>query len=645
MIASLRFRLAILFLILVIASLTFILATFSAQRAATALNTQQDALRYAHIVAQHHSQHIERTRQLLVALAAMPMIRTGDNPTCSDYLRDLQASYPEYTHIGSYAPDGTLICASEMAPPGVVIHATPFMSRIFIERDLIIGGYSVGAITQQQIVGVAYPIFEGEAIIGAVGVAIALDAISGWLQEVTLPPQAALVMTDNNGRVISTSDSTLATVGNFLNNTPRDCFLPTTPPCSDGTVETRSGDGITRFYGYTTLDDYPGDVYVSVGLSRAVVMEDLERTHGLYALAVGVFGVMILSVTALSGEALIVRPTRQLVHVTERLLRGDYSARAGLPTSIAELDRLAHAIDALARNLEARNLDVEQRTAELEERINQQKRSKAQLRETVQMLTQEQQARHAAQQAEQLKRRFLAMVSHELRHPLTIIKGSVTSLLADDVTWDPAEQQAFLASVDHHADHLLDMVEQLLDLSLIEAGRLRIHPEPSRIGDVVEHLRPRLLSLTQGHTLIIDTPTSETLVPLDTERISQVVINLVSNAAKYTPPGGTVCVRVSEGASSVRVAVSDTGPGVPEMLRPHLFSPFNRLEKRDSKAKGIGMGLAICKGVVEAHGGSISVEDHDGPGVTFAFTLPYDPPPLSTPAQATEGDDAPPTGD
>jgi PAS domain S-box-containing protein len=238
------------------------------------------------------------------------------------------------------------------------------------------------------------------------------------------------------------------------------------------------------------------------------------------------------------------------------------------------------------------------------------------------LFEQERTARLKAEQADELKLKFLAMISHELRTPLTSIKGFASTLLADDVTWDADSQQDFLAIIDQEANKLTDLVEQLLDVSRLHAQTLRITPTTQPLNQAFDTAMPQLQQITTHHQLQMNIPGTLPLVSFDAHRIAQVVVNLVDNATKYSPRGSRITLTVTQQNSSVKVTVADEGVGIPVDERDMVFEAFRQVERHNKGQKGAGLGLAICKGLVEAHGGQIWVEDQPPPGTTISFTLP-----------------------
>lgn len=240
------------------------------------------------------------------------------------------------------------------------------------------------------------------------------------------------------------------------------------------------------------------------------------------------------------------------------------------------------------------------------------------------LLESEAEARRVAEEANLLKLKFLAMVSHELRTPLTSIQGFASTLLAEDINWDEDSQRDFIRIISEESDKLTDLIEQLLDLSRLEAGMLAITPEPRQVHDVLQTALPQLSVLAANHRLTIDVPSRLPPVLADEHRIGQVLSNLVSNAARYAPPDTVIRIAASRDDGTVRLEVSDQGPGIPPEDRLHVFEAFRQASNRPGtkSEKGAGLGLAIARGLVEAHGGRIWIGDGPGGGTTVCFTLP-----------------------
>lgn len=236
-------------------------------------------------------------------------------------------------------------------------------------------------------------------------------------------------------------------------------------------------------------------------------------------------------------------------------------------------------------------------------------------------LTEEAARAAALAQSDELKSALLAAVSHDLRTPLAAIKASATSLLDRSVDWDESARDEFLGAIDEETDRLTLMVGNLLDLSRIEGGALRPDKEWYDVGELIEDVAARLGNLAAEHTIRTEVESDLPLLFFDYVEIAQVLMNLGENAVKYTPPGTIISIAARPVPGAVEFAVRDTGPGIPASKLPHLFEKFYRAEQ-SGRIAGTGIGLAICKGLVEAHGGRIWVVSRVGEGTTFRFTLP-----------------------
>jgi signal transduction histidine kinase len=223
-----------------------------------------------------------------------------------------------------------------------------------------------------------------------------------------------------------------------------------------------------------------------------------------------------------------------------------------------------------------------------------------------------------------MKSELLSTVSHELRTPLGSIKGYATTLLTHGNKLRKDEQREFLEIIDSEADRLRDLIENLLDLSRLEAGVLRIDREPVRLGPTAREVTRKVQLATPKHVLVLDWPADDPLVNADRRRIYQVVQNLLTNAVKYSPDGGNITLSAACKAREVVISVTDEGLGMPAAELERIFDRFHRVQSSVSRAiGGTGLGLAICKGLVEAHGGRIWAESGgEGTGSTFRFTLP-----------------------
>jgi two-component system, OmpR family, sensor histidine kinase KdpD len=234
--------------------------------------------------------------------------------------------------------------------------------------------------------------------------------------------------------------------------------------------------------------------------------------------------------------------------------------------------------------------------------------------------------------ADSLKTALLNAVSHDLRTPLASIIASAGSLLQNDVAWTDQERQEFAETIESEARRLNRIVGNLLDLSRIKAGTLQPEKGWYDVESLVEEVLGRLSGVTAGHNVKIDIPEDLPPVLLDYVEIDEVLSNLVENSAKFAPPMTDIRVGARHQGNEIRVEVENSGPGIRQDTLHLLFEPFYRGGKGDTHPEGTGLGLAVAKGLVEAHGGRIWAENRPEGGARFLFTLPL--PEKSTPNRA-----------
>jgi PAS domain S-box-containing protein len=222
---------------------------------------------------------------------------------------------------------------------------------------------------------------------------------------------------------------------------------------------------------------------------------------------------------------------------------------------------------------------------------------------------------------ERLQRELLTVIGHELRNPLSSLRG-----YAQLMKRRQAYSERAVDIIVQQTDRLDRLIRDLTDMSRIEAGSLTVEPMSMDLVDVVYACAEQARGQDDGHEIRVDAPDAPIIGVWDRGRLEEVVSNLLSNALKYSPDGGEVTVRVEQCDGTARVAVHDHGVGIPPSQLPQVFDRFYRIRETASTASGLGLGLSICKSLIEAHGGRIWAEsDGAGHGSSFHFTLPLAP--------------------
>jgi two-component system sensor histidine kinase KdpD len=236
-----------------------------------------------------------------------------------------------------------------------------------------------------------------------------------------------------------------------------------------------------------------------------------------------------------------------------------------------------------------------------------------------QRLAAEAQAAKPIAAADRMRTALLAAVSHDLRTPLASAKAAVTSLRSRDVDWAAEDHDELLATADESLDRLTHLVDNLLDMSRLQAGALSLFPRPTGLDDIVSRALDNLDPAARGIT--VDIPVSLPEINVDPAILERVIVNLTENALRYSPPGKPPLLTASALSDRVELRVVDRGPGIPEEEKDRMFVPFQRLGDTDNTT-GVGLGLALSRGLTEAMGGTLSAEDTPGGGLTMTVSVP-----------------------
>jgi two-component system, OmpR family, sensor histidine kinase KdpD len=241
-----------------------------------------------------------------------------------------------------------------------------------------------------------------------------------------------------------------------------------------------------------------------------------------------------------------------------------------------------------------------------------------------QRLAAEAEAARPIAEADRMRTALLAAVSHDLRTPLASAKAAVTSLRSHDIQWTPEDRDELLATADESLDRLAHLVDNLLDMSRLQAGALALFPRPTDLEEVVSRSLDDLGPA--GGAVVVEMPEDLPEVQVDPAILERVIANLTANAVRYSPAGSPPLLRASALGGRVELRIVDRGPGIPEADRDRVFVPFQRLGDTDNTT-GVGLGLALSRGLTEAMGGTLEPEETPGGGLTMTISLPAAPSP------------------
>jgi signal transduction histidine kinase len=343
---------------------------------------------------------------------------------------------------------------------------------------------------------------------------------------------------------------------------------------------------------------------VGGGLSIHLPMDDTELSLRKYYFKLAASGASLLFLTMITlfvlMRQIVIKPSKELERMTAEISQGNLEARVDINTG-DEFEKLGQASNLMAERLsEGREV--------LEAKIS----------EATQELLE---ANRELQTLDKLKSDFLANMSHELRSPLTSIRGGVDYL---NRTIKGEENRNYLAIIDKNLSRLIHLVSDLFDFTKIEAKKVDWSFEEENVSDLIEEVIEIVSPLAENKRVSVwyEHP-GDIFAEIDIERIVQVLVNLIDNAIKFSPAFTRIEIRINDAKDRVTAAVKDQGVGIPEEHLEFIFEKFQTLPaEKEGKTEGAGLGLAICKGIVEGHGGEIWAESVKGEGSTFFFSLP-----------------------
>jgi K+-sensing histidine kinase KdpD len=235
----------------------------------------------------------------------------------------------------------------------------------------------------------------------------------------------------------------------------------------------------------------------------------------------------------------------------------------------------------------------------------------------------------AEKQLARLQENFISTISHELLTPLGFIKGYATTLLRSDTSWDETSRHEFLTIIDEETDRLQELIDNLLDSSRLQSGTMRMEFQPVRVDAMIRDVIMRARMQHKNLQVLLKMESQVQLIQADPRRLSQVIENLLSNAIKYAP-WAAILISLSGEKDHMKITFQDNGPGIPAQYIPHLFERFFRNPEQAINVRGTGLGLYICRQIIESHKGQISIDSDVGEGTTFYITLPCEQNPVES---------------
>jgi two-component system, sensor histidine kinase and response regulator len=551
----------------------------------------------------------EGARQLLAAMARLPGIISMDGPKCEELLVSMKQSYPNYESLSVADTNGRTICSSSPDAPSSVADL-PFFKRAMAQDSLVVGNYWVNPVSGAKAIHFAmkFPGKDGNTA-GVVSVALDLNWLSGHLADRGLRPGASILIADREGNIIARLPNPDALVGKNMRKTHEGIM----DGDQSGTEEAVGVDGITRIFGYVPAALPPRDLFLSAGLAKAEAFADIDRAtrRGIALILAGLF--VAVAAAVLVGRYFIRKPIQGLSRATADWRDGNYDVRVHAGDASSEIGQLAVAFNEMADALASRQAAQKQAEDDLLELT-------ATLEDRVEKRTEE------LALANRVKSQFLANMSHEIRTPMNGVLGMLELLLEGELS---TRQRRYAQTAFRSGESLLHIVNGVLDLSKIEAGKLQLSYEPFNLPTMIEEAvelfagAARAKHVNLAHMISPEIPRT---VVGDSGRIRQVLTNILGNAVKFTQAGEVVLFvnATDAGQNEVKVEfkVRDTGIGIPREKQGEIFDVFSQADQTTTRRYGgTGLGLSIARQLCELMGGSINVESEPGAGSEFQFSV------------------------
>ncbi len=550
---------------------------------------RENLQRVANLAAANEAQSLESARQILRDLSSIPDL-LGNQDDCSELLSDILAKNTDYANFGLIQLNGDVTCSAVASSRVVNLGDRSHFRRAIAERRFIAGNYIFGRVIGRHTINLTYPVIKGNDVAAVLFAAMDLVELDKFVLDVQLSPGSVLWTVDGEGTIISRRPDPAAWFGKpiaaglkaALAARPRTPFVQT------------DADGIERLYAFARVGRSDvSDYTVMIGIPYQEIVGAAARDQLIAG--VGLLATVTLALLAawFGGDVLIVRRVQSLARTANRIAGGSLDTRTGMPYEDEEISRLARSLDDMAQALQKKELERDAAAASL-------------------------------QAADRRKDEFLAMLAHELRNPLAPISAGAQVLKLANADSPAVARTAEIIA--RQVGHMTRLIDDLLDVSRVTRGLVRLDRQPldlrAVVEDTVEQTSP--LFKAKRQQLQLDVPPTPVGVDADQKRMVQVVANLLNNAARYTPEQGRIRVALVRDGATARLTVADDGIGMPPELVARVFELFTQAERTSDRSQGgLGLGLALARTLVALHGGAVHAASA-GPdqGSTFTVELP-----------------------
>ena len=576
---SLRARLIVAFSLILVPILGFAIYDYEVALANQREAVLDDQLRTAQAVAAAVDAAFDEAVAVGKTIAADARATSMDPGQLDPYLRELLSAHAEFDNLVIADAAGNTVGAAVLPPDGIRpnIADRPFFQQVMATNQPALSETLLGRFVLRPIVVVAVPLRGADQRpIGVVDVVLNLESLASRLAGLRLAARQAVLLVDRTGRVaLHTTRPNLPIEARDVSNLPqvRAALQDQVVRASECRLPFANDPHLGVF---TPTPSYRWVVAAAIPVTMAMAPVEARLRMAMlsYLGAAAVVGLLSLALTRV-----LIHPIEALTADIEAFGRGERQRRARLRTG-DELESLAAAFNRMAQEVQV---------------------------------------------GEERRDDMVRAVSHDLRQPLTVVQAQAQLLLRSLEQAGLAREKSSAAAIITSSQRMNTMIEELVESARLEAGQIRLNLQPIDLRSFMLDLKQRLAGTLETDRIRVEAPEGLPPVTADPDRLERILTNLLSNALKYSAPDTEVTVSLARADGEVITSVTDRGPGIAPEDLPNLFERYYRARPARERREGLGLGLYITRGLVEAHGGRIWVESELGKGSTFSFRLPAAP--------------------
>lgn len=605
---SLRSRLIAFVLLASLPALILTLFSGLEQRRQAADAAKHDAERLVRLAANSQELLIENTRGFIIAMSHLLAPVDKDLSQCSEtFSHMLGLHFPYYGSFYVADLKSNILCSMPSGDLPADLQGCEHYQEMIKSDDFVISKYHLCRNTGEPVISMGYPVRgTDDQIMGVLNISLDLNWLNELAAQANMPEGSTLTLIDRDGIILVHYPDTDRWRGKVM---PSESIATTILQQKEGTAEGLGTDGIERLHAFLPLHGSEEGVFISIGIPTETAYAEANRTLGRNLALLILVTIFSLIAAWVLGDVFIVHQTKSLVSTTQKLAQGDLRARTELSYQSGELGQLAQAFDHMAESLAQRAEERERAEENMRAYAAELERSNRDLQD------------------------FANIASHDLQEPLRKIQ-----------TFSEMLELRYAGAIDERGRSYLQRMRlaagrmQHLILDLLIYSRIETKGQPFSQVDLAVIAQQVLADLdlqieqSEAQITLEELP----VIEADPLQVQQLLQNLISNAIKFRQPGRTPRVRVtssclecqnsgrkrnSAGLENIQLCVIDNGIGFEEKYAERIFQPFQRLHNQDTY-EGTGMGLAICRKIVERHGGILTARSKPGDGATFIVTLP-----------------------